>query len=158
MAWIKSLVSLALRLLRTNTGCCGVSYRQLDWVKLRPGLLYCNTNLWSFCKKSFLLDNVDEVENHDEAVTPLMPSIFQNLEVIETSNCGQIYYYRPQLSSSIMAHFQKGLKNILQKHPHDVVFLSALRTPVTRAFKGGLRGAHAEEMLSTVRRLLPSIC
>jgi acetyl-CoA acyltransferase 1 len=51
-----------------------------------------------------------------------------------------------------MAGFvQKGLKNILQKNPHDVVFLSALRTPVTRAKKGGLRDAYDHELLAAVR-------
>lgn len=50
-----------------------------------------------------------------------------------------------------MASFvQKGVKNILQKNPHDVVFLSALRTPVTRAKKGGLRDAYDHEMLAAV--------
>jgi acetyl-CoA acyltransferase 1 len=45
---------------------------------------------------------------------------------------------------------QKGLKNVLQKNPHDVVFLSALRTPVTRAKKGGLRDAYDHELLAAV--------
>ncbi|EON64890.1 acetyl-CoA acyltransferase [Coniosporium apollinis CBS 100218] len=50
-----------------------------------------------------------------------------------------------------MAGFiQKGAKNILQKNPHDVVFLSALRTPVTRAKKGGLKDAYDHEMLAAV--------
>ncbi|KAF2000047.1 thiolase [Amniculicola lignicola CBS 123094] len=50
-----------------------------------------------------------------------------------------------------MAGFiQKGLKNVLQKNPHDVVFLSALRTPVTRAYKGGLRDAYDHEILAAV--------
>ncbi|KAF2280102.1 3-ketoacyl-CoA thiolase B [Westerdykella ornata] len=50
-----------------------------------------------------------------------------------------------------MASFiQKGVKNIVQKNPHDVVFLSALRTPVTRAKKGGLRDAYDHEMLAAV--------
>ncbi|PVI06118.1 3-ketoacyl-CoA thiolase B [Periconia macrospinosa] len=50
-----------------------------------------------------------------------------------------------------MAGFiQKGVKNILQKNPNDVVFLSALRTPVTRAKKGGLRDAYDHEMLAAV--------
>jgi acetyl-CoA acyltransferase 1 len=44
----------------------------------------------------------------------------------------------------------QGLKNILRKHPTDVVFLSALRTPVTRAKKGGLRDSHDHELLATV--------
>ncbi|KAF2453376.1 beta ketoadipyl CoA thiolase, TH2 [Lineolata rhizophorae] len=50
-----------------------------------------------------------------------------------------------------MANFiQKGAKNILQKGPNDVVFLSALRTPVTRARKGGLKDAYDHEMLAAV--------
>ncbi|KAF2026149.1 3-ketoacyl-CoA thiolase B [Setomelanomma holmii] len=50
-----------------------------------------------------------------------------------------------------MAGFvQKGLKNILQKNPNDVIFLSALRTPVTRAKKGGLRDAYDHELLAAV--------
>lgn len=52
----------------------------------------------------------------------------------------------------IMAGFiQKGAKNILQKNPNDIVFLSALRTPVTRAKKGGLKDAYDHELLATVR-------
>ncbi|GME53346.1 3-ketoacyl-thiolase [Neofusicoccum parvum] len=50
-----------------------------------------------------------------------------------------------------MAGFiQKGAKNILQKNPNDIVFLSALRTPVTRAKKGGLKDAYDHELLATV--------
>lgn len=52
-----------------------------------------------------------------------------------------------------MAQFQKGLRNILQKHPNDVVFLSALRTPITRSYKGGLRNAYPEQMLAAVSDL-----
>ena len=47
---------------------------------------------------------------------------------------------------------QKGTKNILQKHPNDIVFLSALRTPVTRAKKGGFKDAHDHELLAHVLR------
>src|ERR1700760_4411547 len=43
---------------------------------------------------------------------------------------------------------QKGTKNILQKRPTDVVILSALRTPVTRAKKGGFKDANDHELLS----------
>lgn len=53
-----------------------------------------------------------------------------------------------------MAFVQKGLKNILQKNPNDVVILSALRTPVTRAKKGGLRDAYDHELLGAVRSSL----
>ncbi|KAI9820180.1 MAG: hypothetical protein M1827_005802 [Pycnora praestabilis] len=50
-----------------------------------------------------------------------------------------------------MAGFiQKGLKNVLQKNPQDIVFLSAVRTPTTRAKKGGLKDAYPEELLSVV--------
>lgn len=49
-----------------------------------------------------------------------------------------------------MSFLQKGAKNILQKHPNDIVFLSALRTPVTRAKKGGFKDAHDHELLSHV--------
>lgn len=46
----------------------------------------------------------------------------------------------------------KGLKQILAKSPTDVVLLSSLRTPVTRAVKGGFRNAHDHELLSHVLR------
>jgi acetyl-CoA acyltransferase 1 len=49
-----------------------------------------------------------------------------------------------------MAFVQRGIKNILQKNPNDVVILSALRTPVTRAKKGGLRDAYDHELLGAV--------
>ncbi len=49
-----------------------------------------------------------------------------------------------------MAYAQKGLKSILQKSPNDVVILSALRTPITRAYRGGLRNAYPEQMLAAV--------
>ncbi|KAK4620132.1 3-ketoacyl-CoA thiolase, peroxisomal [Fulvia fulva] len=50
-----------------------------------------------------------------------------------------------------MAGFiQKGTKSILQKNPNDIVFLSALRTPVTRAKKGGFKDAHDHELLAHV--------
>ncbi|KAH9820941.1 beta ketoadipyl CoA thiolase, TH2 [Teratosphaeria destructans] len=50
-----------------------------------------------------------------------------------------------------MAGFiQKGTKNILSKQPHDIVILSALRTPVTRAKKGGFKDAYDHELLAHV--------
>jgi len=50
-----------------------------------------------------------------------------------------------------MAGFiQKGTKAILSKQPHDIVILSALRTPVTRAKKGGLASAYDHELLASV--------
>lgn len=44
----------------------------------------------------------------------------------------------------------KGAKNILSKQPQDIVFLSALRTPVTRAKKGGFKDAYDHELLASV--------
>ena len=50
-----------------------------------------------------------------------------------------------------MAGFiQKGTKNILTKQSHDIVFLSALRTPVCRSKKGGFKDAYDHEMLAAV--------
>jgi len=47
-----------------------------------------------------------------------------------------------------MAGFvNKGLKYVLQKSPQDVVILSSVRTPMTRAKKGGLKDAYPEELL-----------
>jgi acetyl-CoA acyltransferase 1 len=45
---------------------------------------------------------------------------------------------------------RKGLKSILVKDPSDVVILSSLRTPVTRANKGHFKDAYPEELLATV--------
>ncbi|KAF2165593.1 hypothetical protein M409DRAFT_67002 [Zasmidium cellare ATCC 36951] len=47
---------------------------------------------------------------------------------------------------------QKGTRNILTKQPTDIVFLSALRTPVTRAKKGGFKDAQDHELLAHVLR------
>jgi acetyl-CoA acyltransferase 1 len=44
----------------------------------------------------------------------------------------------------------RGLRHILQKHPSDIVILSSLRTPVTRAKKGSFKDAYPEELLSAV--------
>lgn len=44
----------------------------------------------------------------------------------------------------------RGLYSILRKSPSDVVILSTLRTPVTRANKGHLKDAYPEQLLSTV--------
>jgi acetyl-CoA acyltransferase 1 len=51
-----------------------------------------------------------------------------------------------------MSFIKQGVKNILTKSPSDVVFLSALRTPVTRAKKGGFKDAHDHELLAAVLR------
>lgn len=45
---------------------------------------------------------------------------------------------------------RKGLKNILTKNPDDVVILSSLRTPITRANKGHFKDAYPEELLAAV--------
>ncbi|KAK2765215.1 hypothetical protein FQN54_008914 [Arachnomyces sp. PD_36] len=47
---------------------------------------------------------------------------------------------------------QKGLRQVLQKSPSDIVILSSLRTPVTRAKKGGFKDAYPEELLSHILR------
>lgn len=47
---------------------------------------------------------------------------------------------------------QKGIRQALQKSPSDIVILSSLRTPVTRAKKGGFKDSYPEELLSHVLR------
>ncbi|KAK2075225.1 hypothetical protein P8C59_009370 [Phyllachora maydis] len=49
-----------------------------------------------------------------------------------------------------MATLPRGLKAVLTKAPSDTVILSALRTPICRAYKGQLKDAYPEELLSTV--------
>ncbi|KAJ0422493.1 Thiolase, N-terminal domain-containing protein [Aspergillus carlsbadensis] len=43
-------------------------------------------------------------------------------------------------------------RNVLTKTPHDIVVLSAVRTPITRAFKGGFKESYPEELLMPVLR------
>jgi acetyl-CoA acyltransferase 1 len=49
-----------------------------------------------------------------------------------------------------MSLSSRGLRSVLQKNPTDIVILSSLRTPVTRAKKGAFKDAYPEELLSTV--------
>ncbi|KAI1432529.1 Thiolase, N-terminal domain-containing protein [Xylaria sp. CBS 124048] len=51
-----------------------------------------------------------------------------------------------------MAAFPKGLKAILTKSPTDIIILSSLRTPICRSYKGSLKDAYPEELLSTLLR------
>ncbi|KAK0616768.1 Thiolase, N-terminal domain-containing protein [Immersiella caudata] len=51
-----------------------------------------------------------------------------------------------------MAVLPRGIKAVLAKSPSDVVILSSLRTPITRSYKGGLKDAYPEELLSVVLR------
>ncbi|KAI2466289.1 thiolase [Annulohypoxylon bovei var. microspora] len=46
----------------------------------------------------------------------------------------------------------KGLSSILTKSPSDIVILSSLRTPVCRSYRGQLKDAYPEELLSIVLR------
>lgn len=51
-----------------------------------------------------------------------------------------------------MAHLARGTTSILKKHSSDIVILSALRTPSTRSYKGGLKNAYDHELLYHVLR------
>ena len=46
----------------------------------------------------------------------------------------------------------RGLKAVLTKSPTDTVILSSLRTPICRSYKGQLKDAYPEELLSVVLR------
>lgn len=49
-----------------------------------------------------------------------------------------------------MSLSRRGLKSVLQRQPTDIVILSSLRTPVTRAHKGALKDAYPEELLCAI--------
>ncbi|KAK2599827.1 hypothetical protein N8I77_011550 [Diaporthe amygdali] len=49
-----------------------------------------------------------------------------------------------------MAALPKGVSAVLSKAPTDIVILSSLRTPITRSYKGQLKDAYPEELLSVV--------
>ncbi|KAH8885401.1 thiolase [Thozetella sp. PMI_491] len=51
-----------------------------------------------------------------------------------------------------MSVLPKGIKAVLAKAPTDVVVLSSVRTPITRSYKGKLKDAYPEELLSVVLR------
>lgn len=46
----------------------------------------------------------------------------------------------------------RGLSAVLKKSPSDVVILSSLRTPICRSYRGQLKDAYPEELLSVVLR------
>lgn len=46
----------------------------------------------------------------------------------------------------------RGLASVLKKSPSDVVILSSLRTPICRSYRGQLKDAYPEELLSVVLR------
>ncbi|KAF3347939.1 hypothetical protein VdG2_03917 [Verticillium dahliae VDG2] len=46
----------------------------------------------------------------------------------------------------------RGLSSVLKKSPSDVVILSSLRTPICRSYRGQLKDAYPEELLSVVLR------
>ena len=52
-----------------------------------------------------------------------------------------------------MAFARRTGSSLLQKHPNDVVLLSAVRSPIGRAFKGGYKDAHPEDILMPVQTL-----
>ncbi len=51
-----------------------------------------------------------------------------------------------------MAVLPKGIKAVLAKAPTDVVIVSAVRTPICRSYRGQLKDAYPEELLSVVLR------
>ncbi|CCG81981.1 putative 3-ketoacyl-CoA thiolase [Taphrina deformans PYCC 5710] len=46
--------------------------------------------------------------------------------------------------------FTKGIKSILRRNADDVVIVSAIRTPITKAKKGGLAKSYPEELLAAI--------
>jgi len=52
-----------------------------------------------------------------------------------------------------MATLRTTARKISEKLPNDVVILSAVRSPVTRAFKGGFKDAWPEDIIGPVGTL-----
>ncbi|KAI0877378.1 Thiolase, N-terminal domain-containing protein [Hypoxylon argillaceum] len=67
-----------------------------------------------------------------------------------TSPPKKMRHTSPQAAA--MATIPRGLKAVLTKSPTDVVILSSLRTPICRSYKGKLKDAYPEELLSAVLR------
>ncbi|KAI0105278.1 Thiolase, N-terminal domain-containing protein [Nemania sp. FL0031] len=67
----------------------------------------------------------------------------------EKPNKLQTKLYAPPAN---MATLPRGLKAVLAKAPTDTVILSSLRTPICRAYRGQLKDAYPEELLSIVLR------
>ncbi|KAH7175432.1 Thiolase, N-terminal domain-containing protein [Dactylonectria macrodidyma] len=57
-----------------------------------------------------------------------------------------------RVGGSLAEERRRGLSAVLTKAPTDTVILSALRTPVCRSYKGGLKDAFPEELLANVLR------
>jgi acetyl-CoA acyltransferase 1 len=49
-----------------------------------------------------------------------------------------------------MAFFKRVARDLFQKSPNDVVLLSAVRSPLTRGFKGGFKDAYPEDIIGPV--------
>ncbi|PQE12690.1 putative 3-ketoacyl- thiolase B protein [Rutstroemia sp. NJR-2017a BBW] len=49
-----------------------------------------------------------------------------------------------------MTMVRRGYRNIMTKDAEDIVILSSLRTPITRAVKGQLSSSYPEQLLHTV--------
>lgn len=49
---------------------------------------------------------------------------------------------------------RRSAQEVLTKSPNDVVILSAVRSPIARAFKGGFRDSYPEELLMPVPFIL----
>jgi acetyl-CoA acyltransferase 1 len=78
-------------------------------------------------------------------------SIFLQLCLQCTENIISYFsLYKFAKISETMSFVQKGLRNIVSKAANDVVIISALRTPVTRAKKGGFKDAHDHQLLAAV--------
>lgn len=63
-----------------------------------------------------------------------------------------ILFITVQITKMAATTLPKGLAAVLSKAPTDTVILSSLRTPICRSYKGQLKDAYPEELLSVVLR------
>lgn len=61
---------------------------------------------------------------------------------------------RGHLNESATSSTSPGLKKILEKNPDDIVITAAVRTPLTKARKGGLKDTPTEELLVHVLKAI----
>jgi hypothetical protein len=84
------------------------------------------------------------------------PSIVEAATVAGTQciYCPQSYTPRSTLSITMLQGV-KAAGRLAAKSPNDVVVLSAVRSPITRSFRGGFKDAWPEDILGPVLDILP---
>ncbi|KAK3316563.1 Thiolase, N-terminal domain-containing protein [Apodospora peruviana] len=112
-----------------------------------PGRSVISSLYWSYGTASFCRNTLDCTSNF---YPNNRPKTEPNSRVgVPSVLSRQHQQHRSKMTTTSLP---KGLKAVLTKAPSDVVILSSLRTPVCRSYKGQLKDAYPEELLSVVLR------